>query len=131
MQGVNICWFVILTLVQTMFDSTYCRCVSTLGRVLLVIHHAINIGFIIGSVLFGNHLLHMIILLGSLFLHITLRGCFLTKINNSLCKTEGTLFTTFGNHIMRTLNLSHLIYPTYYVIAMLVVIYDLYFVLNA
>jgi hypothetical protein len=125
MKSINVFWFVILTLIQTMCDSTYCKCVSVPGRVLLLTHHAVNIGFMFGSVLFGHHLPHLIILLGAVFMHVVLGGCFLTELNNSLCDTKGSVLYTFSNHILKRLHLSHMAYSTYYFLVLLVVIYDI------
>ena len=118
--------FFLLTFVQVLIDPTYCACQTWTGRLLLIAHHFIHIGLFLGSVLFGHHLLHLVIVVLSIGLHLYSSGCFLTKINNRLCKIDiNKPLITFTNHIMNLLQ-SKANRTVYYTLALLAVLFDLY-----
>jgi len=123
---------IIITLIQTLFDPTLYACTTLSGRFLLIIHHAINIGFWTGSLLFGHHRLHLMILIIAIVLHMLLDGCFLTTLNNRICKInpDKHVLVTFINHIMNFLGCKKYVIFVYYLMAIAIAYYDIRYMIS-
>lgn len=123
----NLLLFVLIVFVQVLMDPSYCACETQNGKLLLIVHHMINIGLFVGSFLFGYHTQHLIFLGFAIGLHILLGGCFLTKINNRLCnlQTNDHILITFTNHIMDFIG-SNAHRQVYYILAFLAAMYDVF-----
>ena len=108
--------FIVLCLFQIMMDPILCKCNDVFGKILMIFHHLLSVGILFGSICFGFHEFHLCFTLVAFALHIILKGCFLTKINNQICGfPDNTTLVDITNHI----NIRH------HVAVMLILLYDI------
>lgn len=130
---VRIFIFLVIFLIQVKFDYILFKCKNILGKILILLHHLLNIYLLLGSILFENHLIHLFIILIGLIGHKLIGKCPLTIYTNKLCfdkKEKHRPFITILNHILNILNIHNEenIKKTYYSLMILIIIYDLYFI---
>lgn len=127
---IGILIFLIIFLLQVNYDYILHKCKNRLGKILILVHHIINLYLILGSILFENHLIHLIVLIIGLFTHKILGKCILTIYTNKLCldkKDKHKPLITLLNHIIGVYDQDS-IKNLYYSILILIIIYDLYFI---
>lgn len=78
-------FFVGIILIQLAMDHTVEKCESNLGKLLIFLHHALQLFFFFGSMVFGYHKYHLILLVGAISVHKVYKRCPLTKIHNTMC----------------------------------------------
>ena len=115
--------FIMGGLVQALLDPLLNRCNNPFGKFLILAHHQLSAYLILGSFVFGNHKLHIVILTCAFMVHKIFKICPLTRLHNKICGLEldKPLYTVF-NHVTSTTEQAVCLY--YYTIA-LVIWYDL------
>ena len=79
----------------------------------------------IGSLLFGNHLIHFIFVLVAIILFIINNGCFLTDWTNEICEFDkNMLFKSWINIIFGNKNAKSI----YIFLINIIILYDLYYI---
>lgn len=116
--------FFVSVCLQIGLDNNINKCKNSKGRLLLAIHHIMQIYSLFGSVVFGYHKLHIISLLIALVVHYVNGKCFITTLHDKLCHFNNSRLETFLNHILRVLKIEYK--PIiYYGMLVLVLIYDI------
>ena len=118
--------FIIILIIEILLDkSLYNKCKNIKGKLLLIIHHMIGIYIWIGSLLFGNHLIHFIFVLVAIILFIINNGCFLTDWTNEICEFDkNMLFKSWINIIFGNKNAKSI----YIFLINIIILYDLYYI---
>lgn len=105
--------------------SNIYECKDHRGKLLIMIHHSMNIYAFFGSLLFGFHGVHICILIGALLIHILFGRCPLTTLNNEICLFDKNQpLRTFLNNVIQTSNVT-IIKRCYYILLILVIMYDI------
>lgn len=125
----NIILFLIIFIIQVNYDYILHKCQNSYGKNFIVIHHFINIYMILGSVLFGNYILHLIVIIIGLISHKIYGKCFITKYTNEICFKEDNNYPliTLTNHLTGIYEQSK-VNNSYYIVLLLIIIYDLYYI---
>ena len=116
--------FFVLVCLQIGLDNNMKKCKNIKGRLLLAIHHFLQIYSLFGSVVFGYHKLHIISLLIALLVHYVSGRCFITNLHDKLCDLKESRLETFLNHILRVLKIKYNPF-IYYGLLIAVLIYDI------
>ena len=116
--------FFILVCLQIGLDNNMKKCKNIKGRLLLALHHILQIYSLFGSVVFGYHKLHIISLLIAIVVHYVNGKCFITVLHDKLCHFKDSRLETFLNHILRVLKIEYKSF-IYYGLLILVLIYDI------
>lgn len=116
--------FFFLVCLQIGLDNNMKKCKNIKGRLLLAIHHILQIYSLFGSVVFGYHKLHIISLLVALLVHYVSGRCFITNLHDKLCQVKESRLDTFLNHILRVLRIEYNPF-IYYGLLIAVLIYDI------
>lgn len=122
----NFVLFLVILFLQSLADrSNIYECKDHSGKLLIMIHHSMNIYAFFGSLLFGFHSVHICILIGALFIHILFGRCPLTTLNNEICLFDKNQpLQTFLNNVIQTSNMT-IIKQCYYILLILVIMYDI------
>ena len=119
---------VALTLItQVYIDPIIRRCKSNIGILLIILHQFLNITIIFGSLLFGHHEYHLLLLVGALVVHKLSGICPLTKVHNKLCKVDENkpLITILNRIVPNFPNNTKNVIILYYVILTAIISYDI------
>ena len=117
---------IVIYLLQVIMDHTIRDCKSIAGVVLILCHHALQLFFFFGSLVYGKHEYHLVVVIVSLLIHIQQKICPITIVHNKLCKFDGNIrLVTLLNRIIPN-------YPdngkqtviVYYFILISVIVYD-------
>lgn len=125
--------FVILILiVQVYIDPVIRKCENKLGVIMIFLHQLLNMTIFFGSLLFGCHEYHLILLIGSFLVHKISGICPLTKIHNNLCKVnENKPLVTILNRVVPNYpNNTRNVIILYYVILTMIIIYDITYIVK-
>ena len=118
---------VALTLItQVYIDPIIRRCKSNIGILLIILHQFLNITIIFGSLLFGHHEYHLLLLVGALVVHKLSGICPLTKVHNKLCNVDENkpLITILNRIVPNYPNNTKNVIILYYVILTAIISYD-------
>ena len=78
-------FFVSIVIIQFIVDHTVEKCKSNVGKILIFLHHALQLNFFFGSIVFGYHRYHLILLVGAILVHKSFKRCPITKVHNTMC----------------------------------------------
>ena len=122
---IKIIIFILLVIIEISLDKNINKCKNILGKLLLIGHHFGGVYLVLGSLLLGYHLFHLIIIVLTIIPYIIYNGCFLTVWNNILCNfDEKALFTSWLNILFGDKNIK-----TIHIIGIsIVILYDLYYI---
>ena len=125
----NIYIFIFLSTLQIYFDKNIHACQTYKGITVSIIHHFLQIYSIFGSFIFGYHQLHLIALIIALLFHVLSGKCFISEIQNNLCKFDKNIkLETFLNHLLRVLNIEFKNF-IYYLLLLFIIIYDVVYIM--
>ena len=121
--------FTILYTTQIYLDESLILCNNTTGKIIMLLHHLFQVYSIFGSILFGYHKQHIVIILCAIGVHIIMKQCPITHIQNKLCSfKKKILLKTYLNHLLSYYNISyHNFY--YYILLSLVILYNCVYLL--
>ena len=123
-------WFIILCSIQIYLDDSIIQCNHNYAKLLIIIHHIFNIYIVFGSILFKHYWLHLLIVIISLTFHVFYGKCSITEYSNYLSNQDKNVpMVTFLNHLLQIYN-SKSIKKYYYTLIFMIILYDLYFIIN-
>lgn len=119
--------FILLVIVHVSLDNTLDKCKNIYGKLSIIIHHLGGIYLVLGSLLFGYHLFHFILVFLVIILYNINDGCFLTTWTNKFCKFDDKeLFKTLFNKIfkedIKTIRMLNIF------VLSIILLYDLYYI---
>lgn len=119
-------FFISLIGLQVYSDPTIRECKKKRGVVLIVLHHIFFLTAMLGSILFGYHKYHLMILVGALLVHVKRGDCPLTKIHNQMCGFDENkpLITLLNRLIPNYPNNVRTVIYAYYTIVFGLLVYD-------
>lgn len=122
----------IILIVQIYIDPVVRKCKSKLGVVMIIFHQFLNMTILFGSILFGCHEYHLILLVGSFLVHKLAGICPLTKIHNKLCGVDEKkpLITILNRFVPNYPNNTNNVILLYYVLLATVVVYDIWSIIK-
>ena len=119
--------YVGLVLFEWYLDDYYLQCDDLLGRILMVVHHAIVIFHLLCPFLFGLYWYHLIVSLFVIGGWYVYGHCILTEIHNTRCNIEDTTkHVNLVSHLTSSLGIYSLYHPLYESYCWFLVCYDLY-----
>jgi hypothetical protein len=121
--------FIVILLLQILLNrSNISTCVSAYGKLVVVLHHAVQLYIIFGSLLFGLHKFHLLVIVIAFVVHKAYGMCPITIYHNKKCKYKNTEspLKTFLNDLSPFLNISPI--TLYYFVLGLLSIYDVYMI---
>lgn len=121
------CLFLItLLLFQVYIDPTIRACKTKRGVLLVVLHHMFFITTIFGSILYGFHKYHLVVLVGAFFVHYIKGSCPVTRIHNELCgfDEDKPLITVFNRLVPNYPNNIQTVIYNYYMLVLGLIVYD-------
>lgn len=127
---IKILIFIVVFFIQVKYDYNLYSCKSLVAKLIILFHHLISIYLFLGSILFDNHLIHLIFILIGLITHKFFGKCGLTTYTNKLCFNKdgkNKPFITILNHLSNRYEQKN-IKEIYYPLLILIIIYDLYFI---
>jgi len=77
--------YCIIVCLQCIFDHTINSCECRFGKLLIIVHHTFQLYAFFGSLLFGWHALHVVLIVCALLVHMKYGSCPLTVIHNEYC----------------------------------------------
>lgn len=112
---------------QVYIDPIIRKCQSNVGILLIILHQLLNMTIIFGSLLFGHHEYHLLLLLGALVVHKLSGICPLTKVHNKLCDVDESkpLITILNRIVPNYPNNTKNVIMLYYVILTAIISYDI------
>ena len=112
---------------QIYIDPIIRKCKSKLGILLIILHQLLNMTILFGSLLFGHHEYHLLLLLGALMIHKLSGICPLTKVHNKLCEVDESkpLITILNRIVPNYPNNTKNVIMLYYVILTIIISYDI------
>ena len=125
----NIIIFLIIFIIQVRYDHILHQCQNSYGKNIIIFHHFINIYMIVGSVLFGNYLLHLVLIIIAFITHKINGKCFITKYTNEICFKEDNNYPliTITTHLTGIYEQKK-VNNSYYMVLILIILYDLYYI---
>ena len=119
--------FILIVFLQLISDPYLHKCKDKNGVLLISIHHMIQWYFFIGSIVFGYHKIHLIIVILAFVIHKSYGMCPITIVHNKLCKFDNkTYLYTFINRFIETFNIHKFkAVQIYYFMLLCVFIYDI------
>lgn len=119
-------FFISLVVLQVYTDPMIRECKKKRGVVLIVLHHTIFLIAMSGSILFGYHKYHLMILVGALLVHVIQGDCPLTQIHNQLCgfDEDKPLITILNRLIPNCSDDKQTDKYTYYMVVLGLMVYD-------
>jgi hypothetical protein len=129
----SVCLFLLLVAGQLILDtSQFPKCFCGLGKLLIVLHHALAIYIFFGSLLFGHHKFHLIFIAVALCLNVLFHVCPISIWHNYLCDfPRKTPLPTYLNHVGSIFQLQkHTLRKLYISFICMVMFYDLQCVLK-
>lgn len=108
----------------------FSTCKSTYGRLLVVLHHILQIYILWGSLLFGFYKFHLFFITIAFFVHKTYGICPITLYHNKKCKYKNPKapLNTIINETIRLLDLNVSPIDCYYTILGIVVLYNIHMI---
>lgn len=118
--------YLMTLLLQIMIDPTLVKCKSTIGVILIILHHALQLFFFFGSLVFGYHEYHLVIVFVSLLVHIKQKRCPITIVHNKLCgfETNNPLITIINRIVPNYPDNGKETVYLYYLLLICVIVYD-------
>lgn len=115
--------FFVIALVQAFHDPLLSHCSNPYGMLFIIAHHMLALYLITGSLFFGNHKTHLVVVIGAFVVHKMYKICPLTTWHNEICGLDlkTPLYTIF-NHVTHTTSQAICLY---YFVIIVVVLYDL------
>lgn len=112
---------------QVYIDPIIRKCKSNVGILLIILHQLLNMTIIFGSLLFGHHEYHLLLLLGALIVHKLSGICPLTKVHNKLCEVDESkpLITILNRIVPNYPHNTKNVIMLYYVILTAIISYDI------
>ena len=115
--------WVVIALIQAFHDPLLSRCSNPYGMLFIIAHHMLALYLITGSLFFGNHKSHLIVVIVAFVVHKIYKICPLTTWHNEICGLDlNTPLYTIFNHVTHTI--SQAIY-LYYCVIIIVILYDI------
>ena len=122
--------YIFLIFLQVYFDQFVYKCKTYKGKILIIIHHILQIYSIFGSLIFKQYYLHTFSLLFAFISHLILKKCFVTQIQNKWCEFDDNVkLETFLNHVIKILNIDYT-NNIYYTLLICVILYNFYNILK-
>ena len=120
--------YCIIVCLQCIFDHTINSCKCKVGKLLIIVHHIFQLYAFFGSLLFGWHELHVVLIVCALLVHMKYGSCPLTVVHNEYCGFDKNepLYTIL-NKLAPSQNQNNKVglVRTYYLWLSLVIMYDL------
>jgi hypothetical protein len=112
---------------QVYIDPIIRKCKSNVGILLIILHQLLNMTILFGSLLFGHHEYHLLLLVGALVVHKLSGICPLTKVHNKLCDVDESkpLITILNRIVPNYPNNTKNVIMLYYVILTAIISYDI------
>ena len=120
--------YCIIVCLQCIFDHTINSCKCKVGKLLIIVHHIFQLYAFFGSLLFGWHELHVVLIVCALLVHMKYGSCPLTVVHNEYCGFDKNepLYTIL-NKLAPSQNQNNKagLVRTYYLWLSLVIVFDL------
>ena len=118
--------FSVLVICQYIMDRTSIICATNTGEILLFFHHIFAVYLYFGA-LFFDPLIHLIVIVCTLFHWYTYKKCILTEITNIYC---GLNIDRPFNDYVRMLKLYKLNTKIHWIMLFCLIIYDVCLIIN-
>jgi hypothetical protein len=117
---------IVIYWIQIIIDPTLIECKSVLGVILIMLHHALQLSFFFGSLMYGYHEYHLVLVIVSLLVHIKLKRCPITVVHNKLCgfETNNPLVTLINRIVPNYPDNDKQTVYVYYLMLIGVILYD-------
>jgi len=125
----NLLIFILLIIFESYIDPDIVKCSNWSGRLLLLLHHVLSVYLVLGSLLLGSPITHVIVNLLVILVWFKYKRCVTTIYNNKLCSFDDNYtFKNFFYHLRNLFNANHYLKEGFLFNIFCILLFDLYLI---
>jgi hypothetical protein len=125
----NLLIFILLIMVESYIDPDIIKCPNWSGRLLLLSHHVLSVYLVLGSLLLGSPITHVIVNFVVILVWFKYKRCITTIYNNRLCNFDDSYtFKNFFYHLRKICNANHYLKEGFLFNILCILLFDLYLI---